>query len=427
MAGYGKNVGKQKGTTAGQHKFAEIPDAPMQRSKFNRSSGLKTTLDAGFLIPIFVDEALPGDTFSLKATLFGRMATPIHPVLDNLYMDTFYFAVPIRLIWDNWQKFNGEQDDPGDSTDFLVPQVISPDPAGFAEDSIFDYFGIPTMVPNLSVSALWARAYNLIYNQWFRDENLQQSLFITKDDGPDSYLMYPKMRRGKRHDYFTSCLPFPQKGTPVELPLGTSAPVSITAENDTGIPTFDVDGGNSGLQLEANAIGDNVHVGPTGLPGGTSGDMKWNDPQLEGVADLSSATAATINELREAFQLQKLFERDARGGTRYTEIVRSHFGVTSPDQRLQRPEFLGGGTANIMINTVAQTSETAATPQGNLSAFGTVNAGGGFVKSFVEHCVIIGLVSVRADLNYQQGLDRMFSRRTRFDFYWPALANLGEQ
>lgn len=410
---------RQPSTTGGQHRFAEVSAGEIQRSKFARPSGLKTTLDAGFLVPVFVDEALPGDVFNMKPTMFGRLATPIHPVMDNLFMDTFWFAVPVRLLWENWEKFNGAQTDPADSTDFLVPQMISDDPGGFAEGSLADYFGMPTKVPAMSVNSLWHRAYNLIYNEWFRDENLQDSLVVDTDDGPDDEADYAIVRRGKRHDYFTSCLPFAQKADPVSLPLGTVAPVVSVGD---GEPTFDADDAvGSKIQVDTGGGVLNMITDPS-----SDGTLKWNDSKLE--TDLSLATAATINQLREAFQLQRLFERDARGGTRYTEILKSHFGVSSPDQRLQRPEFLGGGTTRLMVNQVAQTSETAATPLAELAAFSTVTAhGGGFVASFVEHCVIIGMVSIRADLNYQQGLDRMFSRRTRFDFYWPAFAHLGEQ
>lgn len=402
-----------------QHQFAMVPGVSMQRSRFNRSSGLKTTFQAGQLIPIFVDEALPGDTFSLKPTLFGRLATPIHPVMENLWMETFFFSVPLRLIWDNFQKFMGEQENPGDSTDYLVPQVVAADPGGFGEETIHDYFGLPTKVPALSVSAFWHRAYALVWNEWFRDENLQDSILVNKDDGPDDPDDVVIQRRGKRHDYFTSCLPFAQKGVDVTLPLGASAPV--IGAGGTG-PTFDV---SNLTDVGIYGVGADARLFWPSAPSG-SAQASWNDPDLE--ADLSSATAATINSIREAFQLQRLLERDARGGTRYTEILRSHFSVVSPDQRLQRPEFLGGGRTRVQLHQVAQTSEAGTTPLAELAAFGiATGTDGSWTKSFVEHCVVIGMVCVRADLNYQQGLDRMFSRSTRYDYYWPSLANLGEQ
>jgi hypothetical protein len=402
------------------HQFSRIPKANIPRSSFDRSHGLKTVFDAGYLIPIYVDEALPGDTFNCKMTAFARLATPIKPIMDNMFMETFFFAVPNRLIWDNWQKFNGEQDNPGDSIDFVVPKVPN-NPANFGEGGLGDYFGLPTQVP-IQASALWFRAYNLIYNEWFRDQNLQDSVPVATGDANDPVGNYTLLRRGKRHDYFTSCLPWPQKGDAVDLPLGTTAPVIPTGP---GVPIFDADDFTGALQ--AISVGPNVSIlsSPT-----NDAAMAWNDPAL--VADLSGATAATINQLRQAFQIQKLQERDARGGTRYTEIIRSHFGVTSPDARLQRPEFLGGGSSMVNINPVEQNTQTLTagndTPQGNLAAYGTASLQNhGFTKSFTEHCVLIGLVNVRADLTYQQGLNRMWSRETRYDFYWPVLSHIGEQ
>jgi hypothetical protein len=367
------------------------------------------------LVPIFVDEVVPGDSFNLKAHGFGRLATPIYPVMDNLYVETFFFFVPNRLVWDNWEKFNGAQDNPGDSTSYLVPQLTLGSGVSIAGDSLYDYMGLPTGVNGIAFNNLHGRAYNLCYNEWFRDENLQDSVVVDKGDGPDNISDYTLLKRGKRHDYFTSCLPWPQKGDAVSLPLGTSAPLKTNDPYDDYLTVENSAGGSWGLKTDS---GGHVFFNQT-----------YQTPSGNIFVDLADATAATINQLREAFQIQRLYERDARGGTRYTEILQSHFGVTSPDARLQRPEYLGGGKTPVSMQPIPQTSSTDTTsPQGNLSAMGTVGVEGhGFSKSFVEHGVIIGMACVFADLTYQQGMNRMWSRRDRWDFYWPALAHLGEQ
>jgi len=393
------------------HRFSTVPSAEIQRSSFDRSHGLKTTFNVGDLVPIYVDEALPGDSFNLRMNAFTRLATPLHPFMDNLFLDTFFFAVPKRLVWDNFQKFMGEQENPGDSTDYLVPTLTAP-AGGFQQGKMADYFGIPTLTDGITVSALPFRAYNLIWNEWFRDQNLQDSATVAKDDTNLPAADYNLQKRGKRHDYFTSCLPWPQKGDSVTIPIGTQAPV-----------------GTDGIYNDVLSIQD-ANGNPQPMASGGSSVLLGGGPSAAPLyADLTEATAATINELRQAFQLQKLFERDARGGTRYTEIILSHFNVHSPDARLQRPEFLGGGTSRINVNPIAQTSSTDATsPQGNLAAMGTgVINGHGFTKSFTEHTILIGLASVRADLTYQQGIDKQFLRRTRYDFYWPVFSHLGEQ
>ena len=405
-----------------QHNFARVPRANTPRSQFRSLYTWKGDFDAGYLVPFLVDEVLPGDTFNDKFAIFGRLATPIKPVMDNLYLDTFYFFVPNRLLWDNWQKFMGEQIDPGDSIDYLVPQVAAPANPGWSFGELYDFMGIPPAKYGFSIDNLHGRAYNLTWNTFFRDENLQDSIVVDRDDGPDNPADYILRRRGKRHDYFTSSLPFPQKGTAASLSFSGNAPVtglgfygSVTGaslsvrETDGTSPTYQAIGtANPGVAFEV------LNPGAAARP--------------NVYADLSSVSAFTINEFRQAFAVQMLLEQDARGGTRYTEILRAHFGVISPDARLQRPEYLGGSSTPLTISQVPQTMSTdTTTPQGNVAAYGTVsNTRDGYTKSFVEHGVIIALMSVRADLTYQQGVRRMWNRRTRYDFYWPAFAHLGE-
>ena len=431
----------QRSTTA--HNFATIEGPVRMRSMFDRGHGIKTTMDSGYLVPLRCYEVYPGDQVSLNMTVFGRLATPKFPFMDNVFFDTFAFFVPYRILWDNWNYFMGEQKNPGDSIDFLMPQVVSAGPGGagetdatnggWAEQSLADYFNIPTKVPNLSCTAMPFRAYNLIWNEHFRSQDLQQSLPIVTDDGPDDISQYKLTRRGKRHDYFTSCLPFPQKGPAVLLPFSGTAPVQ----------GFGVDQATQAVQAASvlRQTGGKKEASPSGQEwaGQTTqwrgyakqdaGDGEWYPDIVTNFDDPSASITATINDLRESVQVQRLLERDARGGTRYAEIVQSHFGVVSPDARLQRPEYLGGSSVPVNVNPIAQTSETTGnSEQGRLAAIGTVlSRRNGFTKGFTEHGIIMLLCNVRADLNYQQGLPRWMSRRRRLEFYWPTLAHLGEQ
>ena len=405
-----------------QHNFANVPKVGGQRSVFNRTHTYKTTFDSGKLIPFYVDEILPGDSFNVNATIFARLATPIAPFMDNLFLDVQYFFVPTRLVWNNFKRFMGEKDNPDDSIDYVVPQIVAP-AGGWPIHSLSDYFGLPTEEVGLSVSSLWHRAYNLIWNEWYRAQHIQDSVVVDKDDGPDTDTDYVVLRRGKRHDYFTSCLPWPQMGEAISIPLTGDAPVKgigmqAQVYNDTE-NVYETDGVgtvNYADSLRVDLLETHVQEDPSNA----------GYPNIR--ADLSGVTAATINDLREAFQLQKYAEREARGGTRYTELVKSFFNVSSPDARLQRSEFLAGGSVLVDVVQVEQNSETlVGTPQGNMSGYGTVTSRSGFNKSFTEHGLIIGICSVRADLTYQQGIPRMFSRTTRYDYYSPPLAHLGEQ
>ena len=422
---------RQPSTAQTQAHFADVPFADIERSTFDRSNAWKGTIEtAGQLIPIYWDEVLPGDTFNVRATVFTRLATPLKPFFDNMKMDLHFFFVPNRIIWDNWQRFMGERRDPADDPDnFTIPQATMDlaDPTMFG--TLADYLGLPIgqgVSATTSVSDLPFRAYELIHYEWYRDQNVQdQVLPPDTGDGPTSRVATIPKIRNKRKDYFTSALPFAQKGDPVVIPIGQSAPVVSTGD---GAPTFDI-GTTVGDRLGQKPGGDNTGAKfETATEGGASFvPGTWNDPKL--LADLTGATATSINDLRTAFQIQRLLERDARGGTRYIELVLSHFGVQSDDARMQRPELLGFGSGPINLNPIGSTyaDQTEGIPQGNLAAIGTGLAKGGFNHSFTEHGIVMCLASVQADLTYQQGIEKYWRRSSRYDFYWPALAHLGEQ
>uniref|UniRef100_A0AAU8AZV4 Major capsid protein n=1 Tax=Dulem virus 142 TaxID=3145619 RepID=A0AAU8AZV4_9VIRU len=436
--------------------FATLPSVDIGRSTFDRSHSVKTSFNVGDVVPFYIDEVLPGDTFDVDTSRVVRMQSLLTPVMDNIYLDTYFFFVPNRLVWSHWRELNGENTDSAwiPKTEYTVPQITSPAEGGWDVGTIADYFGIPTGVSGLSVNAMPFRAYALIMNEWFRDENLTDPLDIPVSDatvaGTNGNNYITDVAKGgkpfkaaKYRDYFTSALPSPQKGPDVTIPVSSGANYPVVSRTDAvdaslitaPISLTDVRG-NVSFNLPSNLVAVEGGTNPTGArmrtgdsytATGSPSFFTFNN--LWAVND-GNVSAATINQLRMAFQIQKLYERDARGGTRYIEILKSHFGVTSPDARLQRPEYLGGNRVPITINQVLQQSATQAdgTPQGTPVGFSlTTDRNSDFKKSFVEHGFLIGVMVARYDHTYQQGLERLWSRKDRFDYYWPVFANIGEQ
>lgn len=412
----GRNISKQQ-------LFSTVSEPRIERSQFDRSHGWKGTINFGDLVPFYADDLVPGDTFRLKSNVLVRFLSPLKtPIMDNMWIDTHFFFVPTRLIWTNFVKMMGQQDTPGDSITYSAPVCASPVTTGIANLTLQDYLGIPTKVAtSFNFVNLRCRAYNLIWREWFRSEDLQNPPVVDLGDGPDTLSNYVLLQRGKRHDLFTSCLPWTQKFTAPTFSISGNAAVTSTAS----APGFDTTPGGTGNK---NLI---ASAGAASFSGSlTSNPVYWGSNTGLQVAS-TAFTGVSINDLRLAVATQQLMERDARGGTRYQELIMAHFGVTPEDFRLQRPEFLGSSSQRIGVNQVAQTSATGlsggSTSQGNLTAFSIGNGSCGFTYTAREHGHIIGLVSARADLNYQQGLAKEYSNRTRYDFYWPELAHIGEQ
>nr|WNN13368.1 MAG: major capsid protein [Microviridae sp.] len=430
----------------------------MSRSTFDRSSSVKTSFNVGDIVPFFLEEVLPGDTFDVRTSKVVRMQTLLTPMMDNVYLDSYYFFVPNRLVWKHWKEFNGENNESAwlPETEYSVPQITSP-ASGWSVGTLADYFGLPTGVENLSVSALPFRAYALVMNEWFRDQNLQDPLVVPVDDatvvGVNTGNFVTDCAKGgkpyiaaKYHDYFTSCLPAPQKGPDVTLKVASQGDLPVVTKKESipqaAYPVLRL-GSTSGSsyvrasqgslhasQANNSQLGDftQLKLVDGSIPSGTSSEPY---PINLWAQNSGNAIVATINQLRTAFQIQKLYEKDARGGTRYISVLKSHFGVTSPDARLQRPEYLGGNRVPINVNQVIQQSGTGAgadTPQGTVVGMSqTTDSNHDFIKSFTEHGYIIGVMVARYDHTYQQGIERHWSRKTRFDYYWPVFANIGEQ
>ena len=407
-----------------RHDYTVGPNANVPRSMFDRSYTRKQSLEeAGYLFPCYADFMFPGDVFVSRGTYYVRLATPIHPTMDNLYADVHFWAVPARILWDNWERFMGAQDNPGDSVDFLIPQTSSV--AGYTHQGLSDYLGLPVGIPDMETSALWHRAYNKIWNWGYRNQTIQDSVIEHTDDGPDPATSYSPLRRQKRGDYFTTALPYAQKGQPVSISLGTKVPVTGIGKHAGGAWNY----APNTFVKESGGLTDTY---ATSVATASTGLIVQEDPANPDhpnvFADLSNAEGTTINDLRQASVVQRILERDARSGTRITEKIYAAFRVTVPDYRAQQPEFLGGGSFRINVSAVPQTTSTdATTPQGNLAGYGVGIGQAGFTYSAVEHMVLLGLISVRADVTYQQGIPKQFLWKTNLDFYTPDMQGLGEQ